>query len=150
MICCTTFRWSLGHPSLRPLHFSATWYQFLLTTDTLKIQFESLDLTMAGTCFLLTYFFSSSISGEGGSMTSCSELKKSLSLISFCLFCGTAPGKVLDLASGFLCLRDEAFSFSFLVKLALSGSGNSPVGPFSQRQCSAHSCWPLNREVTRF
>ena len=98
-------------------------------------------MTMAGTCFLLTYFcrsLSSSISGEGGSMTSCSELKESSSLISFCLFCGTAPRKVLDLASGFLLLQDEAFSFSFLVKLALSGSGNSSVGPFTPGQCSAH------------
>ena len=77
-------------------------------------------------------------------MTSCSELKESSSLISFCLFCGTAPGqgvapgKVLDLASGFLILRDEAFSFSFLVKLALSGSGNSSVGPFSSGQSISH------------
>ena len=103
-------------------------------------------MTMAGTCFLLTYFsrsLSSSISGEGGSMTSCSELKESSSLISFCLFCGTAPGKVLDLASGFLLLQDEAFSFSFFVKLALSGSGNSSVGPFSPGQCSAHMCFLL-------
>ena len=76
-------------------------------------------------------------------MTSYYELKESLSRISVCLFCGTAPGNVLDLASGFLRLRDEAFSFSFLVKLALRGSGNSSVGPFSPGQCSAHMCFLL-------